>query len=110
METQTYAELVKQMKKVPVFESRIDQNDLKEFVVKEENITPLHMIFQKYFQEFKSPSEIPTLEDKRRTARWGGIREHQALYFKEEKGFSHCAMIWPWEDGTRCTVKVVRWQ
>ena len=109
METLTYEQLVQEINKIPVFESRIDRDDMKEFVVQEKNITPLHLILQNYFKEFKSASETPTLEDKKRAARWGGVREHQALYFKEEEGVSQCAMLWPWEDGTRCTVKLVRW-
>ncbi len=110
METLTFEELVKEMKKVPVFESRIDGPDHKEFVVQEKNITPLHLLFQKHFPEFKSACEVPSITDKQRAARWGGVREHQALYYKEEQGSSECAMLWPWEDGTRCTVKVVRWK
>jgi len=36
----------------------------------------------------------------------GGIREDQTLYFLEGEKFSAFAMLWPWSDGQRITLKL----
>ena len=105
----TYNQLLNRIKKVPVFENRINQPFMQEFVISFDSIIPLHLIFQKYFgEDFKAPGAVPTLVDKKHSATWGGIREYQTLYYREREGYSNCAMLWPWEEGRLCTVKIVR--
>ncbi len=110
MPTLTFEGLLNEIRKIPVFESRIDEEDMKEFVIESNQITPLHLILQEFFgKEFKSPGQNPSLEDKRHAARWGGVRQYQTLYYNENLGFQNCAMFWPWNDGDRCTVKIAHW-
>ena len=108
-DTLTYDELLSEIDKVPVFEKRIDQPDMREFVIPFDGITPLHLTFQKFFgEDFKAPGENPTIVDKKRAAVWGGIRRNQTLYYSEDEGYTNCAMLWPWEEGRLCTVKLAR--
>ena len=110
-ETLTYESFLKEIEKIPVFESRIDDPDMKEFVVQSDSIMPLHLVFQVFFGDnFKAPGAPSTLEDKKRSALWGGVRQYQTLYYIDQEECSSCAMLWPWRDGTRCTVKIVRWK
>lgn len=103
----TYNQLLQEVEKIPVVESRIESKVLKEFVVKSDFITQLHLSFQDFFgPDFKAPGELPSFEDKKRSAALGGIREDQTLYYSEKDGYSHCAMLWPWVDGRRYTVKI----
>lgn len=109
MSTLTYDQLMKKIDNFPVFESRINRPLMKEFVIPFDSIMRLHLIFQKYFgPDFKAPGESPTVTDKKRSALWGGIRQNQTLYFRESEEYSNCAMLWPWEEGRLCTVKVVQ--
>ena len=109
MDTLTYNELLNEIDKIPVFESRIDRPDFKEFVVRADYVTPLHLIFQNFFGiDFKAPGENPSLKDKRHAAFLGGVREEQTLYYSEKEGFSNCAMMGPWNDGSRYTIKIAK--
>ena len=105
----TYIELLTKIEKIPVAESRIDSVKIKEFVIKSDFVTELHLVFQDFFgSDFKAPGEDPSPVDKRRAAPWGGIRGDQTLYYLEKEGYSHCAMLWPWNDGRRYTVKIAQ--
>lgn len=39
---------------------------------------------------------------------FGGLRKGQTLYCLVKEGVSIFAMLWPWQDGERVTVKVAR--
>ena len=39
---------------------------------------------------------------------FGGIMPGQVLYFREGAGQVVFAMLWPWQDGRRTTVKIVQ--
>ena len=111
MTTLTYNQLLTKIDQFPIFESRINQPQMKEFVISFDGITPLHLIFQKFFgPDFKAPGENPTLTDKKRSALWGGIRPNQTLYYREHNDYTNCAMLWPWEEGRLCTVKIVQYK
>lgn len=98
-----------EVNRMPVLESRIDSTNMREFVVVADQIVPVHEVLQSFFGEnFKAPGEEPSDEDKRRAAKFGGIRTEQTLYYREEEGYNNCAMFWPWTDGTRYTVKIAR--
>ena len=109
METSTYFKFLEKIEKIPVSESRIDSVNIKEFVVKSDFLTELHLIFKNFFgSTFKAPGERPTPADKKHAAFLGGIREEQTLYYTEREGYAHCAMLWPWTDGRRTTVKLAQ--
>ena len=109
METSTYSQLLKKIKKIPVFELRVDSVNIKEFVVKSDCLTELQAAFEKFFgANSKAPGKNPSSTDKKHAAFLGGIREDQALYYAEKEGYAHCAMLWPWSDGRRYTVKLAQ--
>ena len=103
----TYSQLLEEIEKIPVSEARIDSANIKEFVVKSDFVIELHLAFQNFFgPHFKAPGDSPSSTDKKHAAFLGGIRENQTLYYIEKEGYAHCAMLWPWTDGERCTVKL----
>lgn len=107
MEKLTFNELMKEINDVPIFESRIAQPRMQEFVISTDVIMQLHLTLQKFFGEhFKAPGEAPTPAEKRIAARLGGVRSNQTMYYSEFEGRTNCALIWPWTDGSRCTVKI----
>jgi len=107
----TYQELLDELKKIPSLESRMENTNNTEFVIDNQYVMNAHVIFQKFFgEDFKAPGEDPTTEDKRHSARWGGIREDQTLYYHESEGSRQCAMLWPWSDGYRVTVRIANFK
>ncbi len=103
----SFTQLSRDLEKIPVVETRISSQHLKEFVVKSDFVTQLHLSFQNFFgQDFKAPGEQPSLEDRKRSAVLGGVRADQTLYYAQRDGFANCAMLWPWSDGRRYTVKL----
>ncbi len=110
MTTMSFSELINSLKKVPIFEERVNTPKLREFVVSSDHITSLHTILTQFFGDsFKAPGYQPSPAHKKLAAMWGGIRDGQTLYFRQEGELNSCAMFWPWQDGTRCTVKLARW-
>ena len=100
---------MEKIEKIPFSESRINAVNIKEFVVKSDFMTELQSVFQNFFgAAFKAQGSSPTFADKKRAAFLGGIRENQTLYYAEREGLAHCAMLWPWSDGRRTTVKLAQ--
>ena len=105
--TITYDQLLEEVKKIPMSEPRMDFPNIMEFVMRTDFVMRLHVAFQKFFgEDFKAPGETPTTNDRRRAIFLGGIRPDQTLYFTETDEFAHCAMLWPWSDGRRVTVRI----
>jgi len=92
-----------------VDELRKESDGYLEFVLETQNLPQVYPLFDDYFgPPFKPPGVAPSGEAKSRTAGYGGIEKHQTLYYLEDQGMSHCAMIWPWQDKTRVTIKVAQ--
>ncbi len=54
----------------------------------------------------KPAGKKPTSDIDRRTAAWGGVRKNQTFYEKSVDGGIVVALIWPWQDGERFTLKM----
>ena len=105
----SFEELVEQLQQVPFDEVRRKYEGYLEFVLPSHHLTLLYPVFEKYFGvPFKPAGISPTREAEDRAKRYGGIRTQQTLYFIQRGGLAHCAMIWPWADGSRVTVKVAQ--
>ncbi len=105
----SFEELVSQLKKLPLEELRKEYDGYFEFVVSGEHVQKLYPVLEKYFGvPFKPPGiePDPKVEDVAKDL--GGVRKQQTLYHVQTNGLSHCAMIWPWNDGSRVTVKLAR--
>ncbi|MFA5063477.1 MAG: hypothetical protein WC578_05370 [Candidatus Omnitrophota bacterium] len=86
---------------------RTDRSDYFEAVITTEELPKLIARFKSFFGEpaSSSTSDLPAdLQEKIND--FGGIMPGQALYFKNEKNESIFAMLWPWQDGKRVTVKM----
>jgi len=82
-----------------------------EFVLDVDNLPKVYPVLEEYFgPPFKPCGVAPSKEASARTAPYGGIQKQQTLYYVERDGQSSCAMIWPWQDHTRATVKVAQGQ
>ena len=104
-----FTELVGLLKEIPCDEMRKDSEGYYEFVISCQNLDRLYPILESYFgAPFKKPGASPSQKAKDVSKRYGGIQKQQTLYYVERDGLLHCAMIWPWGDGTRATVKMAQ--
>lgn len=105
----TFEELVDQVRKLPFEEKRQDVQDYFEAVVATGALPDLGRTLEGFFgPPFKAAGQKPSRESDRHSDRYGGVLQNQVLYYKEREGLSNCAMLWPWGDGTRVTVKIGR--
>jgi hypothetical protein len=105
----SFVELVSQLKKIPCDEIRKESDGYYEFVISLHHVSKFYPVFEKYFgPPFKPPGVLPSEKAKDVTKNYGGIQKQQTLYFADRNGVLNCAMIWPWGDGTRATVKMAQ--
>jgi len=55
----------------------------------------------------KPVGDFPTKQDLSLTAPYGGIYDNQTLFKKEFEGGTLIAMLWPWQDRTHTTLKMI---
>ena len=105
----TFDELAQTLQNLPVDEQRKRSEGYLEFVLSTPNLIHLYPVLEKYFgPPFKPPGTSPTKEAEDHARSYGGILKHQTLYFLKRDGLANCALIWPWGDGSRVTVKVAQ--
>lgn len=104
-----FGELTHDLKSVPFDERRKEYEGYFEFVLSAKDLLHLYPVLEKYFGvPFKPAGIAPSDKAHDYAKSYGGIRKQQTLYYKERAGTSSCAMIWPWNDGSRATVKVAQ--
>ena len=89
--------------------TRIDNDDYFEVVVKKSCLDTVIRILEKVFGMPTWPSRdklSKEIEELIKTA--GGVRRGQTLYFLNKEGVSMFALLWPWQDGERITIKIAR--
>ena len=103
----TYADLINQLKTLPLEEVRNNSQQFFEFVIRVDRISELSSILEKYFSSpLKPAGENPSKEIEQLVAGYGGIRGNQTLYRLEEEKSAYYTMLWPWENGILVTAKV----
>ncbi len=103
----TFIELIGRLKGISCEEIRKESDGYYEFVIAGQNLSKLYPIFEIYFGvPFKPAGIAPTDKAKDVTKNYGGIQKQQTLYYIHRDGLSNCAMIWPWGDEGRATVKI----
>src|SRR3989338_7282215 len=108
MAVKDFKELVQELKKLPLEETRNDSEEGFEFVIKKSAFKKLDPLLQSFFGKvFKDAGAKPDQEAANLTAPYGGIYENQTLYVKKDATGFFLAMIWPWGDGVLATVKII---
>ncbi len=103
----TFGEFLQQVKKMPMDEKRADLPDWLELVVNKNQWNEIQPILEDYFGVPAKPQgQSPSIEARKVTESFGGIRSNQTLYRTERNGVGYLAMLWPWEDGALITVKI----
>ena len=104
-----FNELVTRLKKIPFDEIRKEYQGYFEFVISTHYLVHLYPILEGYYGvPFKPAGIQPSDKAASVTKNYGGIQKQQTLYYKNQDGVTDCAMIWPWNDGSRSTVKMAQ--
>lgn len=102
-------ELIEQIEKTSLLEIRARSEERLECVVETKRLALLGELLEHYFgPPIKRAGEKPSDQDKTLTGELGGILKNQTLYCVSDGGSSSLAMIWPWSDGERATVKIFK--
>ena len=103
-----FNEIRKELEGVVFDELRIDSHNYFEAVVVNTELAKLTVRLQRVFGSPAWPSQnrLPPLAQEI-IKDFGGIRPGQTLYFWNQGKDAIFAMLWPWQDGMRTTVKII---
>ena len=109
MSIRSMEDLMRAAKKLGVEETRRESEDYLELVISREKQDELEEALQHYFGTPFKPAGIRPCETcDRVSSSYGGITTDQTLYFTNREELPNAALLWPWMDGKRVTVKIVQ--
>ena len=103
-----FCEIRDEVKKMSIEALRSDKTDYFEAVIIKEELGKINERLKIFFGEpaSDSKSSLPReVQDK--IDGFGGINPGQTLYLRNEGSDSIFAMLWPWQDGKRTTLKII---
>ena len=87
---------------------RTDNSNYFEAVFIKEELVKLNVRLKNFFGEPAWPSKDKFTSQMQEAIKdFGGIKDGQILYFKNEGVNSVFAMLWPWQDGLHTTIKII---
>jgi hypothetical protein len=88
---------------------RLDSEDYFEAVIVKARLGEVVRVLESIFGAPAWPSNNKMLKDTQKLVSGaGGLRKGQTLYVLTDAGSSAFAMLWPWQDGERITIKIAR--
>lgn len=109
MTTASFDEIIWKIKSIKHEETRRDSEDYLELITSGTALKDLHGILTTYFGPPHKPAgDEADAETHDKTKDFGGIQKDQVLYLSKHGGNEDFAMIWPWKNGDRATVKIIQ--
>ncbi len=109
MSLNTFDDLVRHVRKIRHEQTRRESEDYLEMVMYRESWDDVLSLFERYFGAAqKFPGDEANDDAVRLANPYGGVTKDQALYHTVRDEATHLAMIWPWADGKRMTVKIAQ--
>ena len=104
-----FSEIKKEVKSFDFEVLRLDSDNYFEGVVIKGELSKLNERLQKLLgaPAWPSKNRLP-YQMQEAVKAFGGIMPGQTLYFKSEGRDAIFAMLWPWQDGMRTTVKIIQ--
>lgn len=104
-----FDELRKQIKVINLDNLRLDCDNHFEAVILKSGLDKLIERLERFFGSPAWPSKNKlTIKMQETINGFGGIMVGQTLYFRDKGNDIVFAMLWPWQDGQRTTVKIVK--
>ncbi|MBM3244577.1 MAG: hypothetical protein FJZ15_02130 [Candidatus Omnitrophica bacterium] len=104
-----FTDLKKEIKRVDFDTLRLDCDNHFEAVILKNELDKLTVRLEKFFGSPAWPSKNTlSFEVQKIVDGYGGIMPGQILYFWGKGSESVFAMLWPWQDGQRTTVKIIK--
>ena len=101
--------LRRDMKRFNFEDLRTDCDNFFEGVIIQQELDKLHLQLKNVMGEPVFPSKNRLPHKVQETVNgFGGIMPGQTLYYKASDTDSILAMLWPWKDGQRTTVKIIQ--
>lgn len=102
-----FSEIKSEVKNAGLDNTRADNEDYFEAVVKKDSIDKVVQALEGKLGKAVWPSKERLSKEADKLVRnFGGLRKGQTLFFLNKDGISLFAMLWPWQDGERITVKL----
>jgi len=90
-----------------IIQSRCVEDDYVEIVISNQQSDNWNQILNQIFgPAIKPAGEKPQKSALRLSQEYGGIQDNQVLFNKVIDGKNIIAMLWPWMDGARTTLKI----
>jgi hypothetical protein len=104
-----FEELKNEVKGVSFDTLRFDADNNFEAVIVKDELKKLTSRLEKFFGSPVFPSQTRlTLQVRQVIEGFGGVAVGQTLYFWNQGSDTIFAMLWPWQDGYRTTVKLIK--
>lgn len=109
MTLRTLEDIMRRAKKISHEQTRRESEDYLEMVMYRQSLQEVEQLFQDYFgQALKNAGQEAHERAVEVTNRYGGISQDQTLYYTSRENMNQMAMVWPWADGKRVTVKIIQ--
>ena len=104
-----FEQIKQEIKKIELDAVRADNEHYFEGVVKKVSLGALTRVLETIFGPCAWPSRNKLSKDVEKLANeFGGVRKDQALYCISPDSPLIIAMLWPWQDGERVTLKMAK--
>jgi hypothetical protein len=104
-----FGSLKRNVKQFNFEDLRTDCDNFFEGVIIQQELAKLHLQLKDLMGEpvFPSKNRLP-LKLQETVNGFGGLMPGQTLYYKTTGTDSILAMLWPWKDGQRTTIKIIQ--
>ena len=90
-------------------EKRTQTVDYLEVVVERDNLESLCKVLDAYFGiPLKPEGQLPSGKANQLAKPYGGIRQDQTMYCRQDSQHDEYALLWPWGNGIRVTAKIIQ--
>lgn len=104
-----FNKLKTELKNIELDTTRMDNENYFEVVIKKERLNEIIPIVERILGPTAWPSCSKLSKDTEKLIKnFGGLRKGQMLYLLCKDGFSIFAMLWPWQDNERVTIKIAK--
>lgn len=101
-------DMLESIKKIPSLQLQETAGNFFGAVLNTSELTVIQDILNTFFGEPLKPENVKATQDVTDlSCQYGGVRDNQILYYKKDGSDTTLAMIWPWGDNQKFTLKII---